>query len=194
MLDAEKIKNLRDKTGVSMSLCKNALEQANGDEEKAIEWLRKQGIKTAEKKASRGTKAGIVEAYMHINGQLGVLVELRSETDFVSKHEDFKTLAHNIAMQIAATNPLGIKQEDIPEDILSKEKEIYREEALKTEKPENIIEGIISGKLKKFYEDKCLLCQPYIKDQNITIADYLNQFIQKFGENIEISHFCRFEI
>lgn len=194
MIDAGKIKNLREKTGISMMDCKKALENSEGDEVKAIDWLRKQGIKTAEKKSGRGTKAGLIEAYVHGQGQIGVLVEMRSETDFVAKNPAFSEIAHNIAMQIAAANPTAIKPEDVPPGTIEKEKEIYREQAIKTGKPENIVEGIVQGKLNKFYEEKCLLNQPFIKDPNIKIADYLNQAIQKFGENIEISRFARFEI
>jgi elongation factor Ts len=194
MITPDKIKKLRDKTGVPMMTCKKALEECGGDEEKAAEWLRKQGIKTAEKKSARGTGAGLIEAYIHAGGQVGVLIELRSETDFVAKNPDFKEIAHNIAMHIAAADPLGIKPEDISEDVIKREKEIYTEEVSGSGKPQEIVDQIISGKMDKFYKENCLLNQAYVKDPDITITDYINQAIQKFGENIEISKFERFSL
>jgi len=194
MTSVDKIKNLRDKTGIPMMTCKKALEETGGDEGKAIEWLRKQGIKTAEKKAARGTKAGIVESYIHSDGRVGVLVEMKTETDFVAKNPAFKELAHNIAMHIAASDPLGIGSDDLPEEVLKREREIYEEEVSKMGKNKEMTDQIVEGKMEKFYKEKCLLKQAYIKDPDISVADYINSAIQKFGENIEVSRYKRLEI
>ncbi len=174
-------------------LCKKALEENGGSEEKAVEWLRKQGIKTADKKSVRNTKAGIVEAYVH-GLNLGVLVELRCETDFVAKNPEFKELAHSIAMHVAAMSPLGVKPEDVPEEIVKKEMEIYKAEVEKMGKPANIAEQIAKGKLEKFYQDNCLLKQQYVKAPDKTVESIINEKIQKFGEKIEVGGFARMSL
>ncbi|MGD8756422.1 MAG: translation elongation factor Ts [Desulfobacterales bacterium] len=188
------VKELREKTGAGMMDCKNALAEVDGDIEKAIEFLRKKGLATAQKRAGRALNEGIIQSYIHMTGKLGVMVEVNCETDFVAKNEDFKEFAKNIAMHIAASNPLGIAPEDVPNDIIEKEKEIYRAQALEMGKPENVVEKIVEGKLKKFYEDSCLLNQPYVRDNNISIADLLNDLIAKIGENISIKRFVRYQI
>ena len=193
-INAAMVKQLREKTGAGMMDCKNALSEVEGDVEKAIELLRKKGLATAQKRAGRALSEGIIQSYLHMTGKLGVLVEVNCETDFVAKNEDFQEFAKNIAMHIAATNPLGITPEDISQEIIEKEKEIYRAQALDMGKPENVVEKIVEGKLKKFYEESCLLNQPYVRDTDISIADLLNQMIAKIGENISIKRFIRYQI
>ncbi len=193
-ISAAIVKELRDKTGAGMMDCKNALTEVSGDIEKAIEFLRKKGLATAQKRAGRALDEGTIQSYIHMNGKLGVLVEINCETDFVAKNEDFQEFAKNIAMHIAASNPLGISPEDIPSDVVDKEKEIYRAQALDLGKPENVIDKIVEGKLKKFYQESCLLNQPYVRDTDISIADLLNALIAKIGENISIKRFVRYQI
>jgi elongation factor Ts len=193
-ISAGMVKELREKTGAGMMDCKNALSEVNGDMEKAVEFLRKKGLATAQKRAGRALNEGIVQSYIHMTGRLGVLVEVNCETDFVAKNEDFQGFAKNIAMHIAASNPLGITPEDVPEDLIEKEKEIYRAQALEMGKPENVIDKIVEGKLKKFYEESCLLNQPYVRDTNVSVADLLNELIAKIGENISIKRFVRYQI
>ncbi|MGD2096163.1 MAG: translation elongation factor Ts [Desulfobacterales bacterium] len=193
-ISADMVKELREKTGAGMMDCKNALTEVNGDIDKAVEFLRKKGLATAQKRAGRTLKEGIIQSYIHMTGKLGVLVEVNCETDFVAKNEDFREFAKNIAMHIAASNPLGITPEDVPEDLIEKEKEIYRAQALEMGKPENVIDKIVEGKLKKFYEESCLLNQPYVRDTNLSIADLLAELIAKIGENISIKRFVRYQI
>ena len=193
-INAAMVKQLREKTGAGMMDCKNALSEVEGDVEKAIELLRKKGLATAQKRAGRALSEGIIQSYIHMTGKLGVLVEVNCETDFVAKNEDFQEFTKNIAMHIAATNPLGIKPEDISQEIIEKEKEIYRAQALDMGKPENVIDKIVEGKLNKFYEESCLLNQPYVRDTDISITDLLNQMIAKIGENISIKRFVRYQI
>ena len=193
-ISAAMVKQLREKTGAGMMDCKNALSEVEGDVEKAIELLRKKGLATAQKRAGRALSEGMIQSYIHMTGKLGVLVEVNCETDFVAKNDDFQEFTKNIAMHIAATNPLGIAPEDISQDIIEKEKEIYRAQALDMGKPENVIDKIVEGKLKKFYEESCLLNQPYVRDTDISIADLLNQMIAKIGENISIKRFVRYQI
>ncbi len=193
-ISAATVKELREKTGAGMMDCKNALAEVSGDIEKAIEFLRKKGLATAQKRAGRALDEGTIQSYIHMNGKLGVLVEINCETDFVAKNEDFQEFAKNIAMHIAASNPLGISPEDIPSDVVDKEKEIYRAQALDLGKPENVIDKIVEGKLKKFYQESCLLNQPYVRDTDISIADLLNALIAKIGENISIKRFVRYQI
>ena len=193
-ISAGMVKELREKTGAGMMDCKKALSEVNGNMDKAVEFLRKKGLATAQKRAGRALNEGIVQSYIHMTGKLGVLVEVNCETDFVAKNEDFQEFAKNIAMHIAASNPLGIAPEDVPNDIIEKEKEIYRAQALEMGKPENVVDKIVEGKLKKFYEDSCLLNQPYVRDNNISIADLLNDLIAKIGENISIKRFVRYQI
>jgi len=193
-ISAAMVKQLREKTGAGMMDCKNALSEVNGEIEKAIELLRKKGLATARKRAGRTLSEGIIQSYIHMTGKLGVLVEVNCETDFVAKNEDFQEFTKNIAMHIAATNPLGITPEDISQEIIEKEKEIYRAQALDMGKPENVIDKIVEGKLNKFYEESCLLNQPYVRDTDISIADLLNELIAKIGENISIKRFVRYQI
>lgn len=190
----EQIKKLRERTGLGIMDCKKALIEADGDEEKAVEILRKKGFATAAKKATRVTKEGFIGSYIHSNGKIGVLVEVNSETDFVARNEEFREFAKNIAMQIAASSPLYVSPEDIPQEVLEKEKEIYREQLKDSGKPEHVIERIIEGKLKKYYEEVCLLEQPYVKNPEITVRQYLTEQIAKFGENIVIKRFVRFAV
>lgn len=193
-ISAGMVKELREKTGAGMMDCKKALTEVNGDIDKAVEFLRKKGLATAQKRAGRTLNEGIIQSYIHMTGKLGVLVEVNCETDFVAKNEDFQEFAKNIAMHIAASNPLGITPEDVPEDLIEKEKEIYRAQALEMGKPENVIDKIVEGKLKKFYEESCLLNQPYVRDTNLSIADLLAELIAKIGENISIKRFVRYQI
>ncbi len=193
-ITAEQVKELRERTGIGMMECKKALEEAGGDADKAIEILRKKGHARAKEKAHRATGEGLVGSYIHTNGKIGVLVEINCESDFVARNEEFKELVKNIAMHIAAANPLYIGSEDIPPDILEKEKDIIREQFKDSKKPAEIIEKIVQGKLGKFYEEVCLLEQPYIRDDKIKIKDLLAGFIVKFKENTRIGRFARFEI
>jgi len=194
MATIDQIKQLREETGVSISECKKALEQSNGDFEKAKEVLRKWGKDLAGKKSARKASAGIIEAYIHPNRKVGVLLELRSETDFVSRSEDFKNLAHEICLQIAAMKPLFVSEEDIPEEFLDGETKIYKEQMKDSGKPEKILEQIIEGKLKKYKESVSLFSQSWVKDNEKSIKDLVNGYIAKLGENILIVKFSRFEI
>ncbi|MEE8540686.1 MAG: translation elongation factor Ts [Desulfobacterales bacterium] len=193
-ITAEMVKQLREKTGTGVMDCKQALKESGGDLDKAVDFLRKKGLATAAKRAGRATSEGIVESYIHMGGKIGVLVEVNCETDFVAKNEDFKAFAKNITMQIAATNPVAVTAGDVPEHIINKEREIYRAQALETGKPENIIDKIAEGKLKKFYDESCLMNQAYVRDPNMSVADLLNELIAKIGENIAIKRFSRFQI
>ena len=193
-ISAGMVKELREKTGAGMMDCKNALSEVDGDIEKAVEFLRKKGLATAQKRAGRALNEGIIQSYIHMTGKLGVLVEINCETDFVAKNEDFQEFAKNIAMHIAASNPLSISPEDMPEEVIEKEKEIFRAQAIEMGKPENVVEKIVEGKLKKFYEESCLLNQLYVRDTDISIADLLNALIAKIGENISIKRFVRYQI
>jgi elongation factor Ts len=193
-IKAAMVKQLREKTGAGMMDCKKALLEVKGDMDKAIEFLRKKGLATAQKRAGRAMTEGRIQSYIHMTGKLGVMVEVNCETDFVAKNEDFQEFAKNIAMHIAASNPLGIKPEDIPEEIVESEKDIYRAQALDMGKPENILDKIVEGKLKKFYQDNCLLNQPFVRDPDISVADLMNELIAKIGENITIKRFVRYQI
>ena len=193
-INASIVKQLREKTGAGMMDCKKALVEVEGDMEKAIEFLRKKGLATAQKRAGRAMSEGMIQSYIHMTGKLGVLVEVNCETDFVAKNEDFQEFAKNIAMHIAASNPLGIKPEDVPEDIIENEKSIYRAQAIEMGKPENILDKIVEGKLKKFYQENCLLNQPFVRDPDMSIADLMNDLIAKIGENITIKRFVRYQI
>ncbi len=193
-ISAAMVKQLREKSGAGIMDCKNALAECDGDIEKSIEHLRKKGLATAQKRAGRATKEGAVQAYIHMGGKIGVLVEVDCETDFVAKTDDFTEFVKNIAMHIAATNPLGIAQEDVPPEALEKEKEIYRAQALEMGKPENIVDKIAEGKLKKFFKENCLLLQAYVRDPDKTVQDYLNEVIAKTGEKINVRRFVRFQV
>ena len=193
-IKAAMVKQLREKTGAGMMDCKKALLEVNGDMDKALEFLRKKGLATAQKRAGRAMTEGRIQSYIHMTGKLGVMLEVNCETDFVAKNEDFQEFAKNIAMHIAASNPLGIKPEDIPEEIVESEKDIYRAQALDMGKPENVLDKIVEGKLKKFYQENCLLNQPFVRDPDISVADLMNELIAKIGENITIKRFVRYQI
>ena len=193
-IDAKIVKQLRDKTGAGMMDCKNALIESNGDLDGAIDYLRKSGAAKAEKKGSRATKEGLVYSYIHAGGRLGVMIEVNCETDFVAKTDGFVDLAHNISMQIAATNPISLDKNSVPEDVIAKEKEIYTEQAKSSGKPDNIIEKMVEGRLSKFFQENCLMEQAYIKDSDKKISDLLTETIATLGENITISKFTRFAV
>ena len=193
-IDANTVKQLRDKTGAGMMDCKNALKESNGDLEGAIDYLRKSGAAKAEKKGSRATKEGLVYSYIHAGGRLGVMIEVNCETDFVAKTDGFVELSHNLAMQIAATNPISLDKNSVPSDIIAKEKEIYTEQAKSSGKPDNIIEKMVEGRLSKFFQENCLMEQAYIKDSDKKISDLLTESIATLGENITISKFTRFAV
>ncbi|MDD2604924.1 MAG: translation elongation factor Ts [Desulfobacterales bacterium] len=193
-ISAQMVKELRAKTGAGMMDCKEALGACDGDMDKAVDHLRKKGLATAAKRAGRTLSEGIIQSYIHTGGKLGVMVEINCETDFVARNEDFQDFAKNIAMHIAATNPVGIRAEDVPAEVVAREKEIYRAQALEMGKPEKMLDKIADGKLSKFFKDNCLMDQAYVKNPEITISDYLNQLIAKIGENITIKRFVRYQI
>ena len=193
-ITAAMVKQLREKTGSGMMDCKKALTENDGDMDKAIDFLRKKGLATAAKRAGRATTEGVVQPYVHTGGKLGVMVEINCETDFVAKSDDFQEFAKNVAMHIAATNPIGITPEDVPAETLAREKAIYVDQAQQTGKPENVIEKIVEGKMNKFLKENCLMQQAYVRDPDITIADLLNELIAKIGENISVKRFVRFQI
>ncbi len=193
-ISAAQVKELRDKTNAPMMDCKNALTEAKGDVEAAIVILRKKGIATAAKKATRSTSEGSVASYIHAGGKIGVLVEVNCESDFVARTDDFKGLVHDIAMHIAATDPRFIRKEDVTPEALEKEKEIYREQAAKTGKPAPVVEKIVEGKMGKFYEEVCLYEQPFIKDQTMTVYQLMASIVGKLGENISVRRFARFKV
>lgn len=193
-ISATLIKELREKTGVGIMDCKAALTECDGDLDKAVDHLRKKGIATAKKRGGRETSQGQVQAYIHAGGKIGVLVEANCETDFTGKTEDFTSFVKDIAMQIAATNPIAIDREGVPGDILEKEKDIYATQAKDSGKPEKVIEKIVEGKLKKFFSESCLLEQTFVKNSDITVQDLVNELIAKTGENIVIKRFSRFQL
>lgn len=188
------IKELREKTGVGIMDCKEALNESQGDIDKAVEILRKKGIATAKKRGGRTTSQGQVQAYIHAGGKIGVLVEVNCESDFTGKTGDFSAFAKDLAMQVAATNPISVDREGIPEKVLARERDIYATQARDSGKPEKVIEKIVEGKMAKFYQEACLLEQPFVKNPDITVQDLLNQLIAKTGENIVIRRFIRFQL
>jgi elongation factor Ts len=190
-ISANAVKVLREKTGAGMMDCKKALVESNGNEEKAIAYLREKGLAKAAKKAGRATSQGVVGSYIHSNGKIGVMVELKCETDFVAKNEKFQAFAKDLAMQVAATSPLCVTPEQVPADLLAKEREIFKHQAMQEGKPEAIAEKIVEGRLKKFYSEVCLLEQLFIKDDKKTIKDLLNELISVLGENMQIGRFNR---
>jgi len=191
-ISAEKVKELREKTGLGMMKCKEALQKSAGDFEKAIDYLRKQGLATAEKKSARATNEGRIFSYVHTNHKIAVLVEINCETDFVAKSDDFKQLGKDIAMQVAAATPLAVSRDDVPTALVEKEKEIYKEQV--KGKPENIIDKIVDGKLNAYFKDVCLLDQAFIKDPDTTIEAIIKAIIAKTGENITVRRFTRYEL
>jgi len=193
-ISAQKVKELREKTGAGMMDCKKALMETGGDFEKASNYLREKGIAKAASRAGRTANEGLVVSYIHPGDKLGVLLEVNCETDFVARTDDFKVFAKDVSMQIAATNPLAIKREDVDPKVVEAESEIYRQQALNEGKPEKILDKIVSGKLDKFFAETCLMEQPFVKDNEKTITDLLNDLIAKIGENITIKRFARFRL
>jgi elongation factor Ts len=193
-IDATLVKDLREKTGAGVLDCQKALTQTGGDIPKAIDFLRQKGLATAQKKAGRTTNDGLIVSYIHAGNKLGVLVEVNCETDFVAKTDDFQELARDLAMHIAAANPQHIKREDVPAEVLDKEKEIFLAQARESGKPAAVLDKIVAGRLEKFYAEACLLEQPFVKDPSVTIKDLLSQKIAKLGENISIRRLTRFRL
>ncbi|HWR08194.1 translation elongation factor Ts [Sporomusa sp.] len=194
MITAEMVKELRERTGAGMMDCKKALSETNGDMEKAVDFLREKGLAAAAKKASRVASEGLVEAYIHGAGRIGVLLEVNCETDFVAKTDGFKALVRDIAMQIAAANPTYVTRQEVPEEILNHEREILRAQALNEGKPAHIVEKMIEGRLEKFYKEACLLEQPFIKDSDKTITQLITASVAKIGENISVRRFTRYHL
>lgn len=192
----EQIKKLRELTGAGILECKKALEEVEGDLDKAIDLLRTRGIAKAEKRAGRATAEGLVQAYIHSDGKLGVLVEVNCETDFVARTDDFKELCRELAMQIAAAQPLYVNREEVPADLLEKEKAILREQTLAEGKPEQMVDKIVEGRISKYYQENCLMDQAWIKDDKgkLTIADLVKQYIAKLGENLQVRRFVRLRV
>jgi len=193
-ITSQMVKELRDKTNAGMMDCKKALQENDADMEKAVDFLRQKGLAVAAKRADRSTSEGIVETYIHAGGKLGVMVEVGCETDFVAKTDDFITFAKDMAMHIAAASPVAMSREDVPADILQREKDIFTQQAIDSGKPANIAEKIVEGKLNKYYSEICLIEQKFIKDPDVTIQDKLNELIAKMGENISIKRYSRMQI
>ncbi|MFD3260955.1 translation elongation factor Ts [Paenibacillus lentus] len=193
-VDAKAVKELREKTGAGMLDCKKALEEVNGDIEKAIEFLREKGLAASAKKAGRIATEGIVESYIHAGGKIGVLVEVNCETDFVALTDQFKEFVRDIAIHIAASSPRYVRREEVPQEEIEKEKEILKAQALNEGKPEKIVEKMVEGRISKYYEEYCLMEQSFVKDPDKTIAELLNEKIATIGENISIRRFVRYEL
>lgn len=193
-ITAVQVKELREATGVGMMECKKALTETNGDFEKAMEWLRKKGIASAEKKAGRVAAEGVVESYIHMGGKIGVMIEVNCETDFVAKTPEFKAFVRDIAMHIAAANPQYLNRDEVPSEILDKEREILRAQALNEGKPEKIVDRMVEGRVEKYYKEHCLVDQQFVKNPDLTITQYVNERIQQTGENIKIRRFVRYEM
>ncbi|KJS29290.1 MAG: elongation factor Ts [Desulfatitalea sp. BRH_c12] len=193
-ISATMVKALREKSGAGIMDCKEALAECDGDMEKAVDFLRKKGLATAAKRAGRATSEGTIQSYIHMGGKIGVMVEVNCETDFVAKTDAFIEFAKNVAMHIAATSPVGINPEDVPETVLAREKDIYRAQALETGKPEKMIDKIVDGKVNKFFKESCLMSQAYVRDPNKSISDYLNEVVAQTGEKVTIKRFARFQL
>ena len=193
-IDAKIVKELRDKTGAGMMDCKRALVETDGNLEKAVEALRKAGVAKAEKKGTRSAQDGLVYSYIHHGGRLGVLVEVNCETDFVAKTEGFKELVHNLAIQIAATNPVSVSREQVPEELVKSEQDIYTEQAKYSKKPDKVIEKIVAGKMDKYFQEICLLEQPFIKDPDKIVKDLIIESIATLGENISVGRYIRYAV
>jgi elongation factor Ts len=192
-ISADLVKTLREKTGVGFMECKSALQEANGDLEAAVTILRKKGLSAVERKAGRETKEGLIGCYVH-TGKIGVMVEVNCESDFVARNAEFQTLVKDIAMHVAASDPRFLSKEDVTEDVLAKEKEIYREQARTTGKPASVLDKIVEGRVKKFYAESCLLEQPFVKDPSISVKDHIASHVQKFGENMRVRRFVRYRL
>ena len=193
-ITSQMVKELRDKTNAGMMDCKRALGETEGDLEKAVDLLRQKGLAVAAKRADRATSEGIVECYIHAGGKLGVMVEVGCETDFVAKTDDFQAFAKDIAMHVAAVSPVAVTREEVPAEMVEREKEIYINQAKDSGKPDNIIEKIVSGKIEKYLSEICLMDQKFVKNPDLTIQDLLNELIAKMGENISVKRFARFQI
>ena len=193
-ITSQMVKELRDKTNAGMMDCKRALGDTEGDMEKAVDLLRQKGLAVAAKRADRATSEGVIECYIHAGGKIGVMVEVGCETDFVAKTDDFQAFARDIALHVAAINPLALTREEIPSDLVEREKEIYISQAKESGKPDNIIEKIVTGKIEKYMAENCLLDQKFVKNPDLSIQDLLNELIAKMGENISIKRFARFQI
>ena len=193
-IDAKIVKELRDKTGSGMMDCKRALVDTDGNLEKAVEALRKAGVAKAEKKGTRSAQEGLVYSYIHHGGRLGVLVEVNCETDFVAKTDGFKELVHNLAIQIAATNPVSVSREQVPEELVKSEQDIYTEQAKNSKKPDKVIEKIVVGKMDKYFQETCLLEQPFIKDPDKIVKDLITESIATLGENISLGRYIRYAV
>ena len=193
-ITSKMVKDLRDKTAAGMMDCKKALTDTGGDMEKAVDLLRQKGLAVAAKRAGRATSEGVIATYVHAGGNLGVMVELGCETDFVAKNEEFRAFGRDIAMHVAAINPIAVNREDIPAEVVAREKEIYVQQALESGKPEAIVEKMVTGKVEKFISEVCLLEQQYVKNPDLTIQDLLNELVGKMGENISIKRFARFQV
>ncbi|MBO5850826.1 MAG: translation elongation factor Ts [Clostridia bacterium] len=188
------VKALREKTGAGMMDCKKALEETNGDIEKAVDYLREKGIAKAAKKSTRIAAEGIVDSYIHMGGKVGVLLEVNCETDFVARGDQFKDLVHDIALQIAAANPLYLAKEDVPADVIEKEKEILKAQALAEGKPEKIVDMMVEGRIKTYYDENCLLCQKFVKDPSKTVEEMVVSATATIGEKISVRRFVRYEM
>ncbi len=193
-ITASMVKELRERTKAGMMDCKKALQECDGDMEKAVAWLRQKGLAVAAKRAGRATSEGVVQCYIHAGNKVGAMVELNCETDFVAKTDQFIEFARELALQVTATNPVCVSREQVPQELIEKEKAIYANQAKESGKPEHIIEKIVEGRLEKFYKEVCLLEQAYVKDADVTIQDRLNELIGKLGENISIRRFARFQV
>ncbi len=193
-ITSQMVKELRDKTNAGMMDCKKALGETDGDMEKAIDLLRQKGIAVAQKRAGRTTSEGVIQTYIHAGGKLGVMLEVGCETDFVAKTDDFQNFAKDVAMHVAAMSPVAVKREDVPEDLVAREAEIYKNQAIESGKPEEIAEKMVSGKLDKFFSEISLMEQKFVKNPDLTIQDLLNDLIAKMGENISIKRFVRFQV
>lgn len=193
-IDAQVVKALRDKTGAGMMDCKKALQETGGDEEKAVNVLREKGLAAAARRAGKSTNQGIVDAYIHLGGKIGVLVEVNCETDFVARNDQFREFVRNMCLQIAATNPAYLKKEDVPADVLDNERQIIKAQALNEGKPEKVIDKIIDGRIDKYYRENCLMEQAFVRDEEIAVNELLADLIAKIGENIVIRRYSRFEI
>jgi elongation factor Ts len=193
-IPASQVKELRERTGAGLMDCKAALKESNGDMDKALEYLRIKGLAHAQKKASRAMKEGSVISYIHPGSRIGVLVEVSCETDFVARTGEFQTFGRDIAMQIAATAPIAVDRDDVPPELLEKERQVFRSQAREQKKPESVVEKIVDGRIDKFYSESVLLDQPFIKDDSKTVRDLLNELVAKLGENIKITRFARFQI
>jgi elongation factor Ts len=191
---ASMIKELRGQTGAGILDCRKALQEAEGDMEKAIDWLRAKGVAKAAKKASRAATQGLVYSYIHAGGKLGVLLEVNCETDFVARGDDFQELVKGVAMHVAAMSPMWVKREEVPEDVIAREKAVFIQQAIEAGKPEAIAEKMVVGKLNKFYKENCLLEQPFVKDEDVTILQMQTNFVAKCGENVQIRRFTRWAL